>query len=1739
MAPAKKPAESPFGTGPFAPLTQFPAPSPEIAPPPKALLKPAVGVKPVTPGPTGKPVPVLTDFGFWGSIDQFGRRAQTVFDAHRNKTGLSPTPQQVLSLATDTELPDHELARFPYKSPDPQVAAAQDAVAQFPLTPDRQRYQGLRTTHPWVGEGALPLPPQLLHSFAESLGTVEKSKEELKPLLIGGMTEQEYAKMQSAANAATLGTYGAEVAATRQVHAVQTVAQAQAYLKNLAPEYFGDLPATGNINSDWASAIGKYQTTPAYFRQQTERIARDEGFGSNTAGFTKAWKAKEAAIHLHPEYHQFLTATPVAAFGANGHVNWSALAHKIGGEPELSVEGVVGAPFHTLASTAGLAFGELGGAISNVVADTAAVSSYLQAISPVEPIRVKGVPVPFTAQVNKHKLTEDEARERAFKLMTEDHPRVIQIVDPENKGGIVSDLATVAFDVAIGLPKLTGERLVAGDIAGFQTSRYASAKTNWAYEALSRGDLGQAVKTLGPGRGSEQVNAALEAGVKDGTISLAQYQRHVAELFADGHTMLADGTELTNAAGILHELRTTGLPARTVVGRNAGYVRYRVSKLTDAMEQQLRTSKQGGLTTNAADFIANVRQTTARATQNVGDFYADAHLPTDVYNWARINLKDIPLARELRDDAIRLRAGEDTAGLVELNTRMRDLFTAAHPKTEMPESPLESAGAQLESEYRSRLYFPQALDDVAAKINKELNDLGRVHREIIISGAVPVPFPPYGIPGGGESLAWKHAIDDTGRRILGGGGVWNKGVTPDLKAAKAEVDAHLTANPEAVRLLGTSRAQTIVGENRYINGYRNEDNENFRTGDALSDTNPKLRFEHTASMDAAGGYLRNTLASDGLRAFQKSSPNDLSALVKVVFSNKRWQSLAFDNPEFKKQLEEIKAAVGTQTPLAGIQSAIDAAKTAQAQAYAEMVYKRYKEIEDAGHAAGVADPLNEGLNVLIKNLGPKADRALGKWIAENKINMPVRDGLVQRSAWDDPMQRWIGVLMTANKWNRGVIFDHVFYSTVKELRGAGWTMDEAMPVAADLAKSQTIYHMLDFSNMLQVEQDLRWLSYFATKHRLYWTWILKLGRQRPGLAAAVTDMQNHLDDRGNINFEVAGHTFTVPVARLLWLNANGYPQTSPIVQFLEQTGIGLATGKGVSAPGLALNTLSSTSGNLISRQDQWLIMLTKWAAVSTGAMPSTSSAVTAFMAPTQARYFQMSVNSYAAFYKQQHGEWPSEEAAVKFALTHSVAQEAWRANLPLPFTFGDPTMRDDKSRKELDGYLKIVDPKKRRDYLDQHPGLALRFGVAQDPAVFLHVNILWDKFNAAHERLESERGKLYQQMLASGYTLDTRRKMSKLSKWWSATITALQLEDAGTWPGNKDFPAGKVSDGLVVQQGPWATQLEGDPLASRAFIHEAFPNVKASELTAHTVGEMVKQLRLEASRLNRADTEAKIKALGYPDAQHIRDRLSEINQTLAPFNGYPKDAASQAQSAYYEQYVSPYIKARDAKTDAAALVPAADQDAVRSALRAWKDEHDHPVEVTVNGKAIKFPSVVQIGWATLPEGTRRTALAQAVSGNWAHVASYEKTMLGVKTPPSVSAGWAKYAEAIGDYEKVPTNKPLVQAQKTSLAKQIGQDYPGFTRDYLFALQPKVERFERTSLYRTMPDKKWFDENVGAPAKATAAAIKANGSRTYYERHWRNYVRDELLPALERRPELKAELANYGPNFLNTLLSVGV
>jgi ferritin-like protein len=1147
-----------------------------------------------------------------------------------------------------------------------------------------------------------------------------------------------------------------------------------------------------------------------------------------------------------------------------------------------------------------------------------------------------------------------------------------------------------------------------------------------------------------------------------------------------------------------------------------------VRKIADSFDQGARES--GFVSrTHAVDFVRSLRALTSRVAPE-GErplFGAYNRTAEEVYNWGVKNLGDVKLANQLRDEFIIARAKQDWNGLAGLQDKVIELYNEKFPDRSRGERP--NFTPLLESDLPHAFYFPA--DRVLKRAegwNKNFNALGRMHRKIIVSGAFPAPFVlPFG---GGESLFWKHAIADSLRAQAGGRGIF--ALDRDAVAAKKLVNEHLATNPATRRQLEMDYRSSKDGEFRWMTGTQLENREMFRTGEIPTTTAARLSGESAGMWAAAAKYVRRHMNDEALDAYTKSSPDNLEPLIGHALGNQNVRRGIVAGKQEERSAESLRFA---------------------GEEHAALMFQRYQEIE---HSLTQAGRSMEELSAITTGakLG-KQEEAIADYLRKHQVDMPIHKPQVEKGGlWDGPMNWWIGKLMTFNKFNRQSLYHNLLYSTVSDLQKSGWDLKHAIPVASDVAKSQTIYHMLDFSNMLQAEQSLRWLSYFATKHRLYWTWVAKYFIKRPTIALALKQVANqdlHLDDKGNWNMSIGGHAFYIPATRLLWVNSRELPQTSPAALGLQGLFTSLVKGKSVAQSFTdALEASSATQGNIVTRSDSawrwWMLTTSTWM----GHGPATYQSATRGASDIDKHQFAQRMVEYAIHYEQQHGRLPSEEQSVKFALLHSAIRESWRSNLPVPIITreGDPHVRNLFAQMD-----KITSPSKRADFIDAHPDLQLWLGTS-DPDVWFHTTPLWNKFNALRDALEAHKQEITQRVLQSGSASPKDLKaLHDAGAAFSMALTGLLKEDARTWAGSPKYPRGNEAN-YMEKPGPFGRQLQGDPFAAKAFIHEVFPKVSNDELNKHTVTQRIVDLRKELALLREPNG---WKADGLPDERHGSERISELNDLLAPFNAYPKDAINKAEQRYYKDYVLKYRKLREQKQNAisgnqdkgiAGLPPGPERDKADVDFAAWRDSQDHPVEIKIGGKTIKFPSPVRIGYANTPTPQREAIIAQRVANNPMHLAPYELQFLGVKTPGKLSEAQQAFQNALTEYHLTPGVKGLKDNQKTGLAKEIDKVYPGFFKFYLFSNKPTIERFETLRPYRKMDpaQKQLFDQYIGGPARETARNIKA-GNKQYYESYWRDYVRSQVLPWLKNEePALGRTIAMYdrygGKEFLNSLVS---
>jgi hypothetical protein len=812
-----------------------------------------------------------------------------------------------------------------------------------------------------------------------------------------------------------------------------------------------------------------------YIRQVAIKQSQDAGFGDNYEAFRKAMQFKTNAVKKHGWAQFFVNSLPLHIFAHGGGLG---ITHGIYDEVVRPDSLGFSTPLHALTHSATLTLDVVGGGVQQAKAYTAAGTAFSD----------------YTIKAALGKGDYSEVLP-AVKKSLKSHPSWMRIFYPDlaahPKGwvGKIDNATNIAGDlILLRKPVLTGERVAAGSYALATKSPYLNAASHWSFKYLENGKIGRAASMLEGGKGAELLVTRAAPLVKAGKLSEAGFRHHLAELYANGRTVLneryvakslrenghngdqvkdllgANGSGIEVTGSVLGSLRTKAIPTPGIPGRAFKQTQLAIRDKLDSWDSQLRQSKIGPI----ADPLSYLRSEFGHAVPRGTSHFYDPKLPERVHDFTLRHFGDPQLANKFESDLVRFRSKDNIRGIQTLEGKIRRLYAKKYPEglnytAEDPFVPVTTTEAP------SQFHFPgggqkevnpgkpwEALSNWSKSVNGTFNKLASAHSRIILSGA------PFIKAGGGMSLFWKHTIGDTLRRAVAEDG-WIFGESKEMKAAKAEIDRITAQTPHLSRKLGVYRSRAINGERRWLLNRGEAERKSFATGD---------KFGHENYMTAAGGYLRRRLEDKALNAYLKSSEDDLTPLTRLVTQDKHYQGLWH--------------------------SAMKADPSLTADDYAKRIWDDYVEIEGAAHRAGLSNPWEEALTVLRKSRGPKADKALGKFVSDNKLNFAVKSGEVERiGSFDKVTGDYISFLMTANKWNRGQLADRTMYRIYHELTAAGWEQGPALETAMDVGERVTVHHMLDFANRLQVEQHLRWVSYFATKHRLYWKWVMGTMLRRP------------------------------------------------------------------------------------------------------------------------------------------------------------------------------------------------------------------------------------------------------------------------------------------------------------------------------------------------------------------------------------------------------------------------------------------------------------------------------------------------------------------------------------------------------------------------------------------------------------------------------------------------------------------
>jgi hypothetical protein len=1653
-----------------------------------------------------RPVPALQQHNFQGGINQFNERVQSVHDSYTQAYGVAPSPALTFDLATSpVDAKDfHRMFTVPQSQfaarnrgvltaqADDHLHVRKDGLLVKPSPPGLPPADAVTKLHaqfPTVQMGMLPIPggDKIMGAFA-AIGAVKGNL----AVQSGGMTLAQAQDVQRQASqgipvdpaqkALSEKVLRTGNAVTTVQHSLTTVRDAQTELNKAMGT---KLPVDGTFNDDWLKALSNWMKTRDYFQRAAVQQATDAGF-KDYGSYLKAWKAKQHAVSHNGAFQFFLNALPMHVFSDGGNP-LQVLKHLetdmfLLSNPQFSPS----YPLHSLTRSAGDALAVVGGTVSQAKAYAQAGAAFAKTVD--------------DTRLQKGGTNYDLALRKAKEALVA-NPSWLHIFAPgtiDSKDGrvaVLDQITNLAGDILLlRKPAFTGERVLPGSQSAARASSYLDRSGTFSFDYLKQGKLGRAAAMLEGGPGAEQFVGKAAKLVKDGKLSREQYLEHLSELYATGNTTLATG-DVSGAA--LSSLRQGHLNTPTALKQG---IQKWLRDRSDAFDAGLRRGGRPG--TAAADFTSFVRSEFSHAApKNAARGYFDPKLPERVHDFALRNFKDANLANSFESALIRARATENVQKIQAVEEKLQGLYYKKFPVGDGAPIKDDPFKAQLESESASRFHFPggnqkevsNPFDRIAQRakgITQGLNAISAKHRLIILSGFPLNLVPVAGKAVAGRSLFWKHMVGDTTRRFVGGDTIIGTG----LGGTKKEVAALVNADPSLARQWGAFIDRTTNSETRYLTASGEK---------AVPEFDTAARFGDKAYMRGAGGYVRRMLDDHALAAYRASTPGNLQPLVDLILKNKTYRAL------FNKAYK-VDTTQGVAT-------------LAQRLEYAQGLFTRYRELEDAAVTANSS--LDDALTVLRTNRGGKADDALGKWISGNKVGLTVKHALVEQgSSFDQTTSEYIKHIMVFNKLNRGGMAKNIAAGVYDDLKAAGWEDKVALRTAMDVAEKQTVYHMLDFANMLQAEQDLRWLSYFATKHRLYWKWVLGTFVRNPGSAAAIEDAKQHLDARGNLNFTVPlgplGDKWSVPAARLFWVPGKEYSEVAPTTNFL------LGYVKGGFSIQAGVSAVAGTFGNVLTRSDTMLHLLSTAAAIEAGKLPGTYASATKNLDPSTQSKLNRAINHYQQDYFAEHGHYAPERQAVLRSLWRVGAEEGWRANLPLPVVPQSTTGND--TQKLLDGFMRLTDPAKKSKYLDDHPELAAQFGVSKNPADYQHYRTYWSQYTQALDQYHGIRQHLFEQAQKTGYTVEIDAVRRKAGADFQKVFDQLKRQDlAQTDPARRKEMNGE-------NLGLWGQQVSADPLVDpKTALTTLFPNIDPRQLAAAIPSQTVKDAKMNLRLLSDPKYVAAVFADNPGDAKTYKRFLLQF---IDDFRSYPHDALGKVQTKYVQEHVNIYWQHITGQLDHIATLGRGDKDLAYAKLRVWKDTQDKPV--TVDG--IRFPSPVALAWASLPPDERTKRLAGVAGGSWDHLADYEKRLLGVETPKGMSAAWLDYQESIAAYRDKYPGANLDKTQIQFLAKAENKQHPGFLKDWVFAQQPTVDRLEKTALFQNMPAdaRRAWDAEIAASAKKIAAAFKSGGyNSAELRKAWKDYVHTDVPAFLDKNPALKRWVQPYllaNPDFFTSL-----
>lgn len=256
--------------------------------------------------------------------------------------------------------------------------------------------------------------------------------------------------------------------------------------------------------------------------------------------------------------------------------------------------------------------------------------------------------------------------------------------------------------------------------------------------------------------------------------------------------------------------------------------------------------------------------------------------------------------------------------------------------------------------------------------------------------------------------------------------------------------------------------------------------------------------------------------------------------------------------------------------------------------------------------------------------------------------------------------------------------------------------------------------------------------------------------------------------------------------------------------------------------------------------------------------------------------------------------------------------------------------------------------------------------------------------------------------------------------------------------------------------------------------------------------------------------------------------------------GAPLKARVQYGRAYlaYDAKVREFA-ARE-KTARVAGKPTAD---IEAALRVFVDTQDKPVTIEEAGASHTFPPLPRLAIARLTADQMQAHIASDYSHAFATLGAVDKRLMGLSSSAKMTAAWAEQSAALRAYRKANPGVGVTRQQVIDGA--AAYDHAAglggkFAAEVSFSFEPRWKQLRAERIYTASPHKADWDAVLQAAATESGYLSNAAYDQAALRASWTTFARDQWPAQIESQsPGLWRELQPYlkaDPSFLVNLVN---